>query len=253
MEYSVCVSSVYGRLSIPEALPRLRAIGYSAYEFWTWRDKDLKAIARAQAENGLKAVAMCANFTPLNVPERRGEYLRALREDLRAARELDCEMLLLQAGPLVEGQDRAPQHASIVEGLRAAAPLAEDAGITLALEPLNKLVDHIGYYLDRSAEAFEIVREVSSPRVRVVFDVYHQQITEGNLIVNLTENLADICHVHIAGNPGRHEPLDRSEVCYPAVLQALREAGYAHRVGLEYIPLRDPDEGLREILEKMPL
>ncbi len=254
MEYSVCVSAVYGTLPVPEAIRAVRAIGCGAYEFWDWRGLDLDAVAAAQAEQGLKLTGFCAgNRHGLNAPGERAAFLADLREDLRAARKLNAEMLLLQVGKLLPDVPRPRQTEAIAAGLRAAAPLAEDAGVVLAVEPLNTLVDHPGYFLERSAEACDIIRAVDSPAVRLLFDIYHQQITEGNLIARLTAALGLLCHVHVAGNPGRHEPLTDSEVCYPAVLRALKNAGYRGRVGLEYFPLRDPDEGLREIFARMPL
>lgn len=253
MEYSVCANAVFSGIPLPEAIRRTHAAGYRAFEFWGWWDQDMNAVAEAQRETGLRAAGMCTRMVPLNVPELRKDYLQGLRESICAAAKLDCRMLITQVGQAVEGQCREAQHDSIVAGLRECAPILEDAGVTLVIEPLNALVNHKGYYLTHSAEAFEIIREVKSPNVKVLFDVYHQQITEGNLIDNLTEGIDLIGHIHIAGNPGRHEPLDNSEVHYPAIINALKSCGYNGTIGLEYFPLRAPEEGLQEILEKMPL
>lgn len=253
MEYSVCTNAVFGGIPLPEAIRRTAAAGFRAFEFWSWWDQDMEAVARAQKETGLRAAGMCTRMVPLNVPELRGEYIQGLRESICVAEKLDSRTLISQVGQEVDGQTRQAQHDSIVEGLRRCAPVLEDAGITLVIEPLNALVNHKGYYLTRSAEAFEIIREVNSPNVKVLFDVYHQQITEGNLIDNLTQGAECIGHIHIAGNPGRHEPLDNSEVSYPVIINTLKRCGYDGAVGLEYFPLRNPEEGLREILEKMPI
>ena len=126
--------------------------------------------------------------------------------------------------------------------------MPQDSGIVLAIEPLNTLLNHKGYYLARSDEGFEIVREVDSPCVKLLFDIYHQQVTEGSIIRNLTQNITDVAHIHIAGNPGRHEPYENSELDYPTVLKAVKAAGYKGYVGLEYLPLRDPDESLKAML-----
>src|SRR4029077_17233792 len=114
---------------------------------------------------------------------------------------------------------------------------------TVVLEPLNVLVDHAGYYLVTTAEGLEIVDEVASPNVKLLFDIYHQQISEGNVIRNLTENLAKIGHVHAADNPGRHEP-GTGELNYAVIFRALDAAGYDGHVGLEYRPSTDPAETL---------
>ena len=123
--------------------------------------------------------------------------------------------------------------------------MLEAAGVTLVIEPLNELVNHAGYYLVRSDEAFEIIDEVGSDHVKVVFDIYHQQISEGHLIHNITTNIDKIAHFHAAGNPGRHE-LSHGEINYPKIFDAIRQTNYAGYIGLEYWPLLDPVVGLKE-------
>ena len=124
--------------------------------------------------------------------------------------------------------------------------MLEDAGVTLVIEPLNELVNHAGYYLIRSDEAFQIIDEVGSPRVKVVFDIYHQQISEGHVINNITKNIDKIAHFHAAGNPGRHE-LTIGELHYPSIFQVIQNTDYTGYVGLEYWPINDPLAGLKEV------
>ena len=123
--------------------------------------------------------------------------------------------------------------------------MLERAGITLVFEPLNDLVDHIGYYLVRSEQAFAIVDQVASESVKVVFDIYHQQISEGNVIRNAVDNIGRIGHFHAAGNPGRHE-LTRGELNYAEIFREIRESGYEGFVGLEYWPIDETEAGLKE-------
>ena len=108
------------------------------------------------------------------------------------------------------------------------------------------LVDHAGYYLVRSDEAFAVIDEVASSHVKVVFDIYHQQISEGHLIHNITANIDKIAHFHAAGNPGRNE-LTIGEIHYPSVFQAILETGYDGFVALEYWPVEDPLAGLKQV------
>ncbi len=253
MEYSVCVSSVFSGVPIPEAVARAKRAGATAFEFWSWWDQDLEAILAAQEKHHLRCDCMCTRMVPLTDPKERNAYLEGLHESIEAANDLHCSGLISQTGPELKRVPRLEQHASIVDGLRASLPMLEQHQMTLWVEPLNILVDHPGYYLTSSEEAFEIVREVGSPYVKVLFDVYHQQITEGNLIANLTKHVQDIGHIHIAGNPGRHDPLTDSEVDYCTVIRALQKAGYEGSVGLEYFPLGDPDESLRTFLMKAPV
>ena len=122
-----------------------------------------------------------------------------------------------------------------MEGLREVAPLLEKAELTLVIEPLNERVNHPGYYLVQSDEAFQIIDEVNSDNIKVVFDIYHQQISEGDLIENIRSNIDKIGHFHAAGNPGRHE-LQKGEIAYPYIFEQIRKAGFAGYVGLEYWP-----------------
>ncbi len=135
----------------------------------------------------------------------------------------------------------------MVACLKTAAPLAEEAGVTLVLEPLNILVDHPGYFLTSSREGFEIVEQVGSPAVKLLYDIYHQQVTEGNLIATITSHIDLIGHFHAADVPGRHEP-GTGEINYANVLAAIDEAGYEGFIGLEYAPTVATAESLQAVL-----
>ena len=116
--------------------------------------------------------------------------------------------------------------------------------MTIMLEPLNVLVNHPGYYLVTAGEGFDIVREVDHPLVKIVYDIYHQQVSEGNIIPSVTKNLDCIAHLHSAGHPGRHE-LQYGESDYKVIFDAIDKAGYTGACGLEYSPLLEPEESLR--------
>ena len=109
----------------------------------------------------------------------------------------------------------------------------EEAGVTLVLEPLNVLTNHMGYFLDSSYEAFAIIEEVGSPAVKLLFDVYHQQISNGNLIDTIKKFGHLVGHYHIADVPGRNEP-GTGEINYPNVFRAIDATGYQAYVGMEY-------------------
>ena len=155
----------------------------------------------------------------------RGDIVEAFRETAEAAQELGTPNVVVVTGLARDGISRETQHMNCVDTLREIAPIAEEYGVTAGLEPLNPWVDHAGDFLTSSAEAFDIIRAVASPRVRVLFDIYHQQISEGNLIRNITDNIDLIGHFHIADNPGRCEP-GTGEINYDSVLRAIHGAGY---------------------------
>ncbi len=245
---SVCIDAVFESLPAPQAIQQVADCGLKAFEFWGWWDRDLEAIAAARDQHDMTISACCTRFISLVDPNLRDDYLAGLEASIAAAQRLQCKTLISQVGDLIPGVDREDQFRSLVDGLTQAAPMLEVAGITLVIEPLNELVDHPGYYLIRSDEAFAAVDQVGSDRVKVVFDIYHQQISEGNVIANIAKNIDKIGHFHAAGNPGRHE-LTRGELHYPSIFAAIADAGFDGFVGLEYWPQDDPATGLRQIAD----
>ena len=243
---SVCIDAVFERVSSSEAIKTVKQSGIDAFEFWGWWDRDLDSIVTAKQENQMQISACCTKFISLVDPQLREDYLQGLSDTIQTAKQIDCQTVISQVGDFREGIPRGDQHQSLVDGLRESAKLLEGSGITLVIEPLNELVNHAGYYLIRSDEAFEIIDKVNSPHVKVVFDIYHQQISEGHLIQNITANIDKIGHFHAAGNPGRHE-LTRGEIHYPSVFDAIRSTNFEGYVGLEYWPKDEPQAGLTEV------
>ena len=232
--------------TISEATAQVKSCGIDAFEFWGWWDKDFDELIDARASNQLEIAACCTKFISLVDPATRSEYLAGLEESIAAAKKLGTSTLISQVGDARPNVSRAEQHQCLVDGLKAAAPMLAAADLTLVIEPLNELVNHPGYYLIRSDEAFEVIDEVGSANVKVVFDIYHQQISEGHLIHNITSNIQKIGHFHAAGNPGRHE-LTHGEIHYPKIFESIRKTHYDGFVGLEYWPLGPVRDGLKEV------
>jgi len=127
-----------------------------------------------------------------------------------------------------------------VAGLKRVAGQAEQKGVTLLLELLNSRVDHKDYQCDRTWWGAEVVKKVGSPRVKLLYDIYHMQIMEGDLIRSITGYMPYIGHFHVAGNPGRHDPDGTQEIYYPAIMQAIAASPFEGFVGQEFIPKGDP-------------
>ena len=248
MKYSVCIDALYHGRDFLEGMREVREAGIGAFEFWSWWDKDVPGIAAEKERLGLEVAAICTKFTSLVDPAGHEAYLAGLRESIEAAKRLGCRRLISQVGADTGG-DRAKQHRALCEWTKRSALTLEGTDMTLLLEPLNTAVDHKGYYLSSSGEAFALIEEVGSDRVKVLFDIYHQQITEGSIIRNIRENISKIGHFHAAGCPGRHE-LDTGELNYPNIFRAIRETGYRGYMGLEYFPEKPALEGLKKIAEK---
>ena len=227
-----------------DAIRTVGRLGFDAAETYNWKDLDLDAVRAACEESGVELLSMCTTEFRMTTPEHRSLWLSGLAESCEAARRVGAGRLITQVG-LDTGAPREQQHESIVKALMEARPILEKTGTIIMLEPLNTYVNHPGYYLTSSAEAFAIVREVNHPLVKIVFDIYHQQIMEGNIIPNVTNNLDCIAHLHSAGHPGRNE-LQYGENDYRVIFDAIDRAGYTGACGLEYRPLMEPLESLRE-------
>jgi hydroxypyruvate isomerase len=231
------------------ALDEVKAAGFTAFEFWHWQEKDIDALAKKAAALGLNCAGLCTKSFKLTEPEQRETLIQGLRESIVQAKKMGASFLITQSGNDT-GAARQLQRQSIVDGLKAAAPLLEAAGITLLLEPLNAKIDHPGIYLEYSDEGFEILKHVGSPNVKLLFDIYHQQITEGDIIRRMISHIGEIGHIHCAGNPGRHE-LDSGELDFGRIFKALKSAGYNAYAGIEYFPSEAAAAGLGRL--RIPL
>jgi hydroxypyruvate isomerase len=228
--------------------------GFTAVEFWDWRDKDLDAIERALDETGMKLVGLVSTpMAPLTDPTQHDRFLDGLVESMEVAQQLRAGTLIAQAGDEVPGVPRDEQHASIRSALLEAADLLEGSGVTLALEPLNTRVDHPGYYLHSTSEGLDLIEAVDRPEIRLLYDLYHSYvmdegfdaITPGGTAL-LRDRVHLIAHVHLADAPGRHEP-GSGEMDWRRRLEWLESHGYDGYVGLEYSPTGGTLESLREL------
>lgn len=245
MKLSVCIETLFPEEPFLTRLRRVAELGIEGFEIWQPDAKDLHAIARLRDELGLTWVGMVGTSLSLTDPENSDQVVAELEGRIETAVETGCLSLIVTSGRVQEHLDRETQHGTIVAILKAAAKRAEAAGVTILLEPLNTAVNHPGTYLSSSYEGYEIIRAVDSSRVKLLYDVYHQQITEG---ANLVEHVELIGHVHIADVPGRHEP-GTGELNYANILRSLREVGYEGFVGCEFRPVASSEEALKQVKE----
>jgi hydroxypyruvate isomerase len=253
IQLSVCIEMIFTHQPFLERIDSVAQAGLSAFEFWDWPTKDVDRInERRQCHNLDVAAFIMEPRGSLVHADSPAELQDGVVRSLVTAQMLDCRNLIVLVGREIPQLSRQAQHHSIVRGLKQVAPLAEEAGVTLLIEPLNVIVDHEGFYLSSSREAFEIVQEVGSPNVKVLFDIYHQQVSEGNLIANITEHLDLIGYLHAADVPGRHEP-GTGEINYANLLQQVSQAGYEGFLGLEYRPSVDSFQSIKAIADIVAL
>ncbi len=239
------------------AVTRASTLKLGAIEYWGLDVGDPAELRAACESTGVSisastCIGVAANTQDsgpgLTDPSCYASALEDIERSVALATERNIDTLVVTVGPDRPETHPGTEHRAIVDVLRAGAPIAEAHDIDLVIEPLNRRVDHQGYYLNRSYEAYEIVEAVNSPAVSVLFDVYHQQITEGNIIQNLTNHLEYVGYVHIADVPGRHQP-GTGELAYNRILGALATAGYDGYVGLEFAPTTDPAASIETVRE----
>ena len=147
------------------------------------------------------------------------------------------------------GMDDETGLQNCVEGLKQILPLAEEKGVVIQMELFNSKVDHPDYMCDNTAWGIELCKRLDSPNFKLLYDIYHMQIEEGDIIRTIRENHRYFGHYHTAGVPGRHEIEENQELFYPAIMKAIVETGYKGFVAQEFIPTReDPTESLRKAI-----
>jgi hydroxypyruvate isomerase len=222
--------------ALPDRIRAAKAAGFDAVEFHLWRDKDIAGIAAALAETGVTLTGLCVDpRRSLVDPAQHAEFLEALRESLPVAQQLGNAPLIVASGFTREGVSEAEHFDAAVAVLKQAAALAQAAGVTIVLEPLNDRVEHPGMYLVSTTRGLDIVAAVDSPNLRLLFDAYHSATMGEDLEAVLAGRMHLVHHVQLADMPGRNEP-GTGTLDWAAVLGSLRKLGYDGGLGLEYRP-----------------
>jgi hydroxypyruvate isomerase len=219
-----------------------RRIGYEGLEMVP---EDRWEIAKLQKLRIVTHVGHQSLIDGLNRTDNHVRIEREIRASIDKAAANDIPVLICFSGNR-RGLADAEGLANTVAGLKRVAGYAEEKNVTLALELLNSRIDHKDYQCDHTAWGAEVIRQVGSMRVRLLYDVYHMQIMEGDLIRTITANLEAIGHVHVAGNPGRNDPDSTQEINYRAVMKTLAASTYFGWVGQEFVPKSNPVAALEE-------
>ncbi len=230
---AVCIEMLFTDRPLVDRVDAAADAGTEGIDFWNAAGKDVGALVTRAAARGI-TVAAFAVGAPLTDPAQGEQSVQRLREAIATARANGIPHITVTTGEVVAGLDRPAQQAAVVAALRAVAREAEQAGIQLNVEILNTLVDHRGYFLDHMATAVAVIEAVGSSAVRVLYDVYHAQIMEGNLIATIAAHRDLIGYYHVADVPGRFEP-GTGEINYRNVFAAIAE-GPDRWLGLEFRP-----------------
>lgn len=245
MRLSTCIEWQFSEAgdSLADRLRAAQVAGLELAEFHLWRDKDLEALAAALEETGMGLTGVCVDpRRSLVDPAERAQMLEAVADTIAATDPLGKPPLIVASGFRVEGMDEAEHFANAVAALKDAAALAEEAGVTLLLEPLNTQL-FSAMYLVSTTLGLDIVEAVGSPNLRLLYDVWHSAVMGEDMPEVLAGRMHLVAHVQFADMPDRNEP-GTGSLDWSRITATLRELGYEGAVGLEYFPTKPAEESL---------
>lgn len=255
-ELSVMLWTVFRDLPFEQRLEKVAAAGYrnvelvGEYEKWSDADFDRANAKRKELDITFDCTAGLKHG--LCNPAERDQLVEEFRQTLPIMERLDCPAMIFLTGNVVSGMSTEAQQQSCVDGLHAAAKLVE--GKKIAGKSVRILLENIDpeenpkYFLTSVARGFEIVKAVNHPQVKFLYDFFHEQISEGNLIEKLEKNIEHVGLVHVADVPGRHAP-GTGEINYGNILRKLAELRYDKIVAMEFLPTGDAVSELRTARE----
>lgn len=244
MELGLCIEMALTALPFEDRIKKAATLGFKNIEMWfvdgSFKDGPEKLASIAQ-ENHVRITNTVIGAPDgsigggLTNPDNREQWLERARMTIDFTQKAGIPATIVCTGNEVEGLSDNQMLQSVLDGLEPTLEMAKAAGITLLLEPLNSTYDHPGYWLTSSDKGAEICRKLGSERMKLLFDCYHMQIMEGDLLNHIERNMDIIGHFHAAGVPGRHE-LYNGEINYQFLLNQIENLAYKGIFGLEYLP-----------------
>ena len=246
--FSVMLWTLEKQAPFDRCLEMVADAGYQGVELtgqfqkW-WSDETRRVMAKMRAL-GLTFDMLSGVKAGFADPSGAAEFIAQATAQVKAAKELESPQINLKSGNRIDSVSRSVQHAASIENLKRAADLAAANQVQIVVEPIDPL-ENPNMYLTSVSEAFEIIRAVDSPQVRVLYDFYHEQRAYGNLIEKLEQNIDLVGLVHIADVPGRHEP-GTGEIDYANIYRKLGQLKYNKFITMEFYPTQDPVSTLRK-------
>ena len=235
MQYSLCIDSIYPKENLEEKLTRIKQAGFNYIEFWDWRDKDFEVIVNS----GLKVTNLSGNRVSSLTLDDKEKVIQEVNISIDAAKKLKCDHIMLLSDILendgsvkINSVSSEKKLLRLYDNLKVLAGIAKERDIKLVIEPLNTLKDHKNYYLDNFQIALELVQLINSEYLKILYDIYHMQIMEGNILETLQKHHQFIGYIHLANVPYRCEPWI-GELNYKFILKELSKV-YSGFVGFEF-------------------
>ena len=248
---SIMLWTVFRNMPFEQRLEKVSVAGYHAVElvreFKDWTDADYARVNRRKRQLNITFDTTAGMSHGVGDPEERKAMLKDLQGMIAVCDKLECPRLIVMSGNVVPGMTRADQHESCIEGLKRAAEMVEGKNVTILVENIDP-EENPKYFLTSVAEGFDIIRAVNHPQVKFLYDFYHEQIAEGNLIEKMEKNIDLVGVFHIADVPHRHQP-GTGEINYTNIYKKMVELKYNGYVAMEFLPTHDPVEVLRAARE----
>jgi hydroxypyruvate isomerase len=231
--------------------------GFNAFEDNEMKSRPVQTqegMAKTMGDRGIQMGVFVAHKIYWNEPnlasgksDYRDEFLSQIKESVNVAKRVNAKWMTVVPGHLDLQKEMGYQTANVVESLKRAAEILEPHGLIMVLEPLN-FRDHPGLFLTKSAQSYEVCKAVDSPSCKILFDVYHQQITEGNLIPNIEASWDEIAYFQVGDNPGRKEP-GTGEINYRNVFKFIHAKGFDGVIGMEHGNSQKGESGERAVID----
>lgn len=245
MKKSICIETIFTEVPFEERFKLVEEAGFEYIEFWSWEDKNIEKIKELCEKYHIKIASFSGDrtFSLIDINEKE-KYIEYIKASINTAKYLNCSNLVIHSNALGENGIVVNDYRKVSDFdkfstahdiLKALAPIAEEAQISLVLEALNTLVDHDGNYLAYTSDSAKLVRMINSDYVKILYDMYHMQIMEGNIIDNIRKYIDYIGYIHIADVPGRHEP-GTGEINFINIFNVLRSLKYDGFIGFELFP-----------------
>jgi len=235
MEFSLCIDSIYPENGLKEKLERIKQAGFKFIEFWDWRDKDLEVIINS----GLKVSNFSGNRISSLTLDNKEKVIQEVNASIDVARKLKCDRIMLLSDILendgsvkINSISSEKKFLRLYDNLRVLVEVAKKRDIMLVIEPLNTFKDHKNYYLDNFQKTLELIQSLNSEHLKILYDIYHMQIMEGNILDTLRKYHQFIGYIHIANVPYRCEPWI-GELGYEFILKELSKV-YSGFAGFEF-------------------
>ncbi|MCP4177512.1 MAG: TIM barrel protein [bacterium] len=256
MKHSICLETIFTELPFHDRFEAASKAGFENVEFWSWEDKDISMIKDLCNQYALNVASFSGDkqFNLVDIKEH-SEYIDFIQKSVDTAKQLDCHHLVIHSNALGDegvvlnhfsGISKSKRLTDALNTLKKLKTIAEESKTVLVLEALNTVIDHVGNTLETTYETSDLIRKVNSDYIKILYDVYHMQINEGNIIHTIKNNIDTIDYIHVADVPGRHEP-GTGEINYKNVFKSLKQIEYKGVIGYELFPLSNSDNAIDSI------